>query len=177
MGRKIPGWVARGTLGSILLAILAFVLKTVLELKIQNAYEGVLEPYFTAPIEVHFVTNRFQMILLALSILALVILFSFVITRQVRSSIRRRNATPSRFKPPQNGDDMSHLTSTDVVHEIVMARQGRTNPENAAKVVVKAVNFKVITPEAGAEALEEFGYALIELSDGRYTVGIERGNR
>lgn len=170
--KKTPSWLRNGTFSGIITAVLVFIAQAIFELKIQNTYQETLEPFLLAPIEVSITTNRFRIVVFVILVVLLIFSVAYISERFTKTTHERKLLIVTEAKFPSYQESVG-LTSTDVITEIVRLRQRETTLDKVIPIILQAANTKVITAQAAAEALEEFHYTLITLSDGRFTAGKE----
>lgn len=170
--KRISNWIKKGSISSLMVAILVLIFEAIFELKVQNSFEKKFEPLILSPLQISLSANILQIVLFF--ILVILILFATLvfIEDRIKKTMGKKLIVVTDLEPPTK--EQGKFSSTDVITEIVNARKKKITPEQLARTIINAVNMDIITPHAAAETLEEFNYTLVLLGDGRYTTGKER---
>jgi hypothetical protein len=172
---RIPPWLRRlGILGVVIFVlwiITSFLANAIFEQEIQDWWASKVKPVVISdvPIEISFTIKFWLLILTVVLFIVMIVSSAILVRRYLMKRNGRRILEDLGLTNPTQLPNIE-LSPTDVINAIVDTRNGKMAPEFLAnEILIKAVNGKVVKPEAAAKTLEEFSYQLVYRSDQTYT--------
>lgn len=166
----LPPWAQRLGLWGIPVLLILFLanlaFEAIFEEEISTLWAQSIKPWLDQAHVINITLDGWIIALMLICIPALLFLFLRLITKSIVIPTSNTNTKRNLMLPEDI--DKFEFNSTDLIGIVVAARKGETDVDTVANLLIRAVTLKKIKPEAANEILGEFGYELIQLTDGTY---------